>query len=65
MRFIRRATDSCPHLQSRWLLKLEQLFPLKFRKTEKRAKRIFVPPERKAHIKVVKRPGRYTSIQNT
>lgn len=33
----------------RWVLKLEQLFPLKVRKAEKRAEGIFVPAERKTH----------------
>lgn len=32
---------------SRWILKLEQLFPLKVRKAEKRAEGIFGPAERK------------------
>lgn len=41
---------------SRWVLKLEQLFPLAVRKSEKGAKEIFVPAERKTHIKAVKRP---------
>ena len=58
LRFSLRATDPCPHLWSRWLLKSEQLFPLKFRKTENRAEGIFVPAERKAHISVIRRPRR-------